>query len=167
MKRFACRYVLFEEDAENIVQDVFLELLEKKELLTSKMNLLAFLFTAVKNRCIDHIRNQSVKQRTAENLQESYQIALKMSLDSLEAFDENQFSENDIDTILMKAINSLPEKCREIFLLNKIEGLKQKEIATRLNISVNTVETQMGIAYKKLREELKDLLPILFFLLSL
>lgn len=112
MKRLACRYVLFEEDAENIVHDVFLELLEKENILTSHMNLLAFLFTAVKNKCIDHLRSQSVRQRTSEDIKEEYKIALQMSLDSLEAFDLNMFSENDIETILQNAINSLPEKCR-------------------------------------------------------
>ena len=167
MKRFACRYVFFDEDAENIVHDVFLDLLERKDVLASHINILAFLFTSVKNKCIDHIRNQSVRQRMVDGLKEEYTIALRTSLDSLEAFDVNQFSENDIETILMKAINSLPEKCRQIFILNKINGIKQKEIALQLNISVNTVETQMGVAYKKLREELKDYVPILLFILSL
>lgn len=167
MKRFACRYVLFEEDAENIVQDVFMDLWEKKETLTSHINLMAWLFTSVKNRCIDHLRKQSTKQQTVETLKEEYLTALQMSLDSLEAFDLNLFSEEDIESILTKAIDSLPEKCREIFILSKIKGEKQKIIAQKLNISINTVETQIGIAYKKLREELKDYLPILFFLLSL
>lgn len=167
MKRFACRYVLFEEDAENIVQDVFMDLWEKKETLTSHINLMAWLFTSVKNRCIDHLRKQSTKQQTVETLKEEYLTTLQMSLDSLEAFDLNLFSEEDIESILTKAIDSLPEKCREIFILSKIKGEKQKIIAQKLNISINTVETQIGIAYKKLREELKDYLPILFFLLSL
>ena len=134
MKRFACRYVLFEEDAENIVHDTFLDLLEKKETLVSHMNILAFLFTSVKNRCIDHLRNQSVRQRTVENLKEEYNLALQMSLDSLEAFDLNLLSENNTEAILTKAIDSLPERCREIFILSKIEGLKQKDIARQLRI---------------------------------
>ena len=61
-------------------------------------------------------------------------------------------------------IDSLPERCREIFLKSKIEGKKQKEIAEEMNISINTVETQMGIAYKKLRNELKDYFPLFIFL---
>ena len=61
-------------------------------------------------------------------------------------------------------MNSLPGKCREIFLKSKIEGKKQKEIAEEMNISINTVETQMGIAYKKLRSELKDYFPLFVFL---
>ncbi|MDD2438117.1 MAG: RNA polymerase sigma-70 factor [Massilibacteroides sp.] len=167
MRRFARRYVIFEEDAENIVQDVFLDLFERKEMYHSPVNMLAILFTSVKNKCIDYLRKQSLKQRTAEEFKEEYAIALQMSLNSLEAFDSNMLSEEDIETILLKAIDALPEKCREIFMLSKLEGKKQKEIAQKLNISINTVETQMGIAYKKLREELKNYLPLLFFLLTL
>lgn len=92
---------------------------------------------------------------------------MQMKFDSLEIFDHNMFNEKDIETILNNAILSLPERCREIFIKSKIEGKKQKEVALELNISVNTVETQIGIAYKKLREELKDYFPLLLFLCSL
>ena len=90
-----------------------------------------------------------------------------MNLDSLEAFDNKLFSDQDIEKIINRALDSLPEKCRTIFFMSKIEGKKQKEIAQELNISINTVGTQIGIAYKKLRTELKDYLPIMLFLLSL
>lgn len=63
-------------------------------------------------------------------------------------------------------INSLPEKCREIFIKSKIEGKKQKDIAVEMNISLKTVENQMNIAYKKLKSELKDYLPLLLFFLN-
>ena len=86
---------------------------------------------------------------------------------SLEHFDLDILEEKSIEQILSKAIDALPEKCREIFIKNKIEGKKQKEIAMELNISVNTVETQMGIAYKKLKTELKDYFPLFLFLLYL
>ena len=72
--------------------------------------------------------------------------------------------EDDVEQLLSKVIDSLPERCREIFLKSKIEGKKQKEIAEEMNISINTVETQMGIAYKKLRNELKDYFPLFIFL---
>ena len=66
--------------------------------------------------------------------------------------------------IVNSILNGLSERCREIFLKSKIEGKKQKEIAEEMNISINTVETQMGIAYKKLRNELKDYFPLFIFL---
>ena len=83
----------------------------------------------------------------------------------MEYLDLDILEEESIEQILSKAIDALPEKCREIFIKNKIEGKKQKEIAAELNISINTVETQMGIAYKKLKTELKDYFPLFLFLL--
>ena len=167
MKYFAKEYVISEEDAENIVQDVFVELWENKEMLNMHMNLIAYLFTTIKNKCLNHLRHKLVVQETANKLQEEYTISLRMNLDSLEAFDNNLFSDQDIEKIISRALDTLSEKCRTIFIMSKIEGKKQKEIAQELNISINTIETQMGIAYKKLRIELKDYFPILLFILCL
>ena len=167
MKHFATEYVISDEDAENIVQDVFVELWENKEMLNMHMNLIAYLFTTIKNKCLNHMRHKIVVQNTATKMQEEYLISLRMNLDSLEAFDNKLFSDQDIEKIINRALDSLPEKCRTIFFMSKIEGKKQKEIAQELNISINTVGTQIGIAYKKLRTELKDDLPIMLFLLSL
>ena len=167
MKYFAKEYVISEEDAENIVQDVFVELWENKEMLNMHMNLIAYLFTTIKNKCLNHLRHKLVVQETANKLQEEYTISLRMNLDSLETFDNNLFSDQDIEKIISRALDTLSEKCRTIFIMSKIEGKKQKEIAQELNISINTIETQMGIAYKKLRIELKDYFPILLFILCL
>ena len=164
MKCFAQEYVLSEEDAENIVQDVFTELWEKKELLTYNINLVAFLFTSIKNRCIDHLRHDIVVREAVSQMQEEYQITLKVKLASLELFDQSLLSEQDIEKIISEVINSLPEKCREIFIKSKIEG--KKHIAVEMNISLKTVENQMNIAYKKLKSELKDYLPLLLFFLN-
>lgn len=167
MKHFAKEYVVSEEDAENIVQDVFMELWEKKEALTMHTNLIAFLFTAIRNRSLNLLRHKIIVQETGNLLQQEYTLTLKMNIDSLEVFDQNIFADQDMEEILSRALNSLSDRCREIFIMNKIEGKKQKEIAAELNISINTVETQMGIAYKKLRVELKDYFPLLLFLLNL
>lgn len=165
MKYFAKVYVLSEEDAENIVQDVFVDLWEKKELLAAPVNLAAYLFTAVKNRCLNYLRHQSVKKIAEQQMQEEHRLAMQAGFHSLEAFDPDIFSENDAQEIINRALGSLSERCRQIFIMSKIEGKRQKEIAAELNISVNTIETQMGIAYKKLRAELKNYVPLLLFLL--
>lgn len=167
MKYFALEYVIREEDAENIVQDVFTELWEKKEMLSMHINLVAYLFTTVKNRCLNHLRHKTIVQETATLIQEEYLITIRMNLNSLEAFDQNLFSDQDIEKLITRALDTLSPKCREIFVMSKIEGKKQKQIAAELNISINTVETQIGIAYKKLRTELKEhlLLFIFFFYL--
>ena len=91
---------------------------------------------------------------------------LQMKFESLEAFDEEYVAEHDIESVVSKAIQTLPEKCRQIFIKSKIEGKKQKDIAEELGLSLNTIETQMGIAYKKLKIALKTLLPMLFFLFT-
>lgn len=159
MKRFAQEYVIREEDAENIVHDVFLYLWEQDLLLLTHTNLFAYLFTMLKNRCIDFLRHETIVRNTVKKLQDDYIRTLQMKLDSLESFDELIFSEPDMEAVVQKAIDSLPERCREIFVLSKIEGKKQKEIAKALNISIKTVENQMAIAYKKLAKLLKGYIP--------
>lgn len=164
LKRFAKEYVVSDADAENIVHDVFLDMWEKKDLLSCRINLVAYLFTSVKNRCIDCLRHRILEQSAVTYLQEEYLITLRMKFDSLIVFDQQVLAEGDLETALSHAIDSLPEKCREIFIKSKIEGQKQKEIAEELGVSINTVEKQINIAYRKLREELKYYLPLLLFL---
>ncbi|SCD18947.1 RNA polymerase sigma-70 factor [Proteiniphilum saccharofermentans] len=163
MKRFARQYVIREEDAENIVQDIFFDLWEKQLEFSSFVNFNGFLFMMLKNRCIDFLRRKTLEQQLIDEIQSEYIRTLKLKFESLEALDNKFLNETDIDTVIKNAIDSLPEKCREIFVMNKIEGKKQKLIAQELNISVHTVESQMGIAYKKLKEALKYYMPLFLF----
>ena len=125
------------------------------------------LFTSIKNKCNDYLRHKIVEREAGNTIKEEYRLSMQIKFDSLETFDQNLFNEKDIEAILMKSIDSLPDKCRTVFIKSKLEGKKQKEVAAELNITVNTVETQIGIAYKKLRMELKDYLPLLLFILCL
>lgn len=157
MFRFAKEYVLFDEDAENVVQDVFLLLWEKREVLDIQVSLVSYLFSLVKNRSLDYLRHKVVA--------EEYRQELTFKLSALEQLNYTFTSEEDIEQAVTKAIDKLPERCREIFLKSRIEGMKYREIADELDISMNTVENQMSIALKKLRIELKDYLPLLLFLI--
>ncbi|MDD4515860.1 RNA polymerase sigma-70 factor [Massilibacteroides sp.] len=167
MKRFALEYVVLEEDAENILQDVFLDLWEKRDVLFAYTNLIAFLFTAIKNRCINLIKRRVLEQEASDRMQEEYRMTLRINLQSLETINTAIFGDEDIQGLINKAIESLPPQCRKIFVMSKIDGKKQKEIAAELNISIHAVETQMGIAYKKLREDLKGIYPLFLFLFYL
>jgi len=158
MKRFAKEYVLSDEDAENIVQDVFLLLWEKREVLEIQVSLVPYLFSLVKNKSLDFLRHKVVA--------EEFKQELSAKLFSLELMEYSFSSDEEIERIITVAINKLPERCREIFIKSRIKGMKYREIAESLDISVNTVENQMSIALKKLRVELKDYLPLLFFLLD-
>ena len=166
-KYFAREYVHSESDAENIIQDVFLHLYERRDLMDAYTNLTAYLFTSIKDRCLDYLRKWVLEQETAQGVQDEFEMELRMKYDSLEIFNTQFSDETDIGELLDNALQKLPERCRNIFIMNKLEGKKQKEIAEELNLSINTVESQMGIAYKKLREELKDCLPLFIFLFAI
>lgn len=163
--RFAREFVLSTEDAENIIQDIFIYLWEHQEILSTLSNLNAFLFVLVKNRCIDFIRQQKMIERKREEFDVVLDKELQLKMYALQQFDENALSTDDVEKIINKAVDSLPEKCREIFILSRMEGLKYREIADRLNISTKTVENQMNTALKKLRVELKDYLPLFIFII--
>lgn len=164
-RRLAREYV-GTDAAEDVVQDVFVHLYERRDWLENYTNLTACLFTAVKNKCLDVLRHEVTEREGISSLQEERDLELRMSLDSLEALDVRFPDEISIEERLEQALAKLPDKCRTIFVMNKLEGKKQQQIAQELGISVNTVESQMAIAYKKLREELKDCLPLLAFICS-
>lgn len=162
---FARSYVLSEAESENMVQDVFLHLYERRELLDSRDNLVAYFFTSIKNKCLDYLKKRMQESDAMSELQNELSLTLQMKYDSLEVFHTDFPDEDAIEERLHVALQKLPERCRDIFIKNKLEGKKQKQIADELGLSVNTVESQMAIAYKKLREELKDCLPLLTFFL--
>ena len=139
--RFAREFVILEEDAENITQDVFTDLWERRDSMDHVENMNAYLFRLVKNRCLDHLKHKIFEQKYVEVMQTSFEIELNLKLQSLDRFDGSDMSVgNDTEILVRAAINSLPKRCRDIFLLSRMEGLKYKEISERLGISVNTVE---------------------------
>lgn len=153
--RFAKEFVILEEDAENITQDVFTDLWEKRDNLDHVENMNAYLFKLVRNRCLDYLKHKIFEQRYVENMQAHFTIELNLKLQSLDRFDVSDISVgNETEILVRAAIDSLPKRCRDIFLLSRVEGLKYREISERLGISINTVECQMGIALKKLRVKL-------------
>ncbi len=163
--RFATEYVISEEDAENVVQDLFVYLWENRILMANAMNLNAYLFRLVRNRCIDFLRGKIREENRNKKIQETFEIELRLKLDSLEDFDKQGYTEDDIEKLISEAIDSLPERCRQIFIMSKMERMKYTEIAALLSLSINTVENQMGIAMKKLKAKLKNNMPLYFFLI--
>lgn len=165
MLRFSRTYVTTEEDAENIVQDTFLYLWEHLELLNEIEHLDAFLFTLIKNRCLNFLKHQSYIQRKFCSFKDNEELEAQLNLYALEQFNETASSIAEIEELLKQAMQKLPERCKEIFLLSRIEGLKYKEIAERLNISINSVENQISIALRKLRSEFKEYILLLTFII--
>jgi RNA polymerase sigma-70 factor (ECF subfamily) len=155
--RYAYTFLHDQVLAEEMVHQVFLKALEKKEPLTIHTSIKAYLYRAVYNECLNYIKHQRIKSEFEEH-----------SLKSMNQYAETpsvqlQFSE--LEKQLSKAINELPEQCRIIFQLSRFEELKYTEIAAQLGLSVKTVETQMSRALKKLRVQLADYLPLIIGIL--
>lgn len=163
--RFTQTYMIREEEAEHIVQDLFLYLWEHRDVLSSLRNLNAYLFTLIRNRCIDYLRKEMNREERRGTLSEVENKEIELKLYSLEMFDEDQLSDADIEELLQRAIANLPDRCREIFIMSRLQNLRYKEIAAKLNISPNTVENQIVIALRKLKEELKDYFPLFLFII--
>ena len=161
--RFASLYVGAMGDAENIVQDFFLYLWERKEILPELQQPDAYLFSAVKHRCLNFLRSQLSIVDRRQPLSDIMEQEFKLKLYSLQLLDDSQMSIDEVEKQICRAIDSLPERCREVFMLSKMEELSNKEIAERLGISVKTVEIQMTKALSRLRKELEWLLSLIFF----
>ena len=148
---FACKYLEDPAQAEDFAQDVFITLWDKRGEMNTELSIKSYLYTAVKNRCLNHLRQQAVRQRFSES---------ELHKKELPAYFRDSLIEEETHRLIYQAVNELSERCRDIIRLN-LEGLKNQEIADLLSISVNTVKTQKAIAYRQLRLKLKPALAIL------
>jgi len=152
---YASHFLNDDSLSEEVVQELFVILWEKRKTVNVEVSVKSYLFRAVRNLCLNQIQHDKVKKLHARKLKEvlmaedpaaDYLITPEMILE------------------LEEGIESLPDKRREIFRLSREDGLKYREIAEKLNISVKTVEAQMGLALKALRSKI---VSFLFFMLSL
>lgn len=146
---FAAKYLRSIEEAEELVQQVFVSFWEKAARTDINISLKAYLYRWTANACINRIKHLKIKDKYAQYAVTEIQ----------NSFDDNlQFTEPDLKEKIDKAIDNLPAKCREIFIKSRFENKKNHEIATELGISEKTVENQMTIALKKLRADLAQFL---------
>lgn len=152
---FSRRILGNEDDAREVVHQVFINLWEKRNEIDLSASLKSYLFTSVNNRSLNVIRDR--KKFSDEEVPEE-----------AEAWDaESRMEAMELEEQVRGAIEALPERCREIFKLNRFEGLRYSEIASRLDLSVKTVENQMSKALKILREQLGKYLMVLWWFMLL
>ena len=150
---FAKKYVRDFDIGKDIVHDVFLNMWDKRESIDTSKSIKSYLFTSVYNRCLNYIRDNKKFDQNEVDLER---------LNPDQAWDSSdKLVETELEDKIKAILDSLPEKCREIFLMNRFEGLKYKEVAEKLGISVKTVETQMSKALKILRGNLVEYLTII------
>jgi RNA polymerase sigma-70 factor (family 1) len=144
------------DNAEDIVQNVFVKTWEQRSQLKADHAIKNFLYKLVYNEFIDHYR----KKQSLFSLEKTYYNTLNTVV-----LEDDSESFNQILTVVKKEIHNLPEKCKEVFILSKQEGLTNIEIAEHLNISVKAVEARITKAFSILRSSLKDKFMSVLFML--
>ena len=146
-------YTILKDDAiaEEMVQNVFFKLWEKKEQLDIQTSLKAYLYKAVYHESLNYLKHQKVKS--------VHQAYAMHSTDHTSNLAEKKLLQGEFENKLQMAMNDLPEQCRTIFQLSRFDELKYREIADTLGLSIKTVENQMGKALKILRSKLVEFLP--------
>ncbi len=147
------------ETARDVVQQVYYKIWENRATLNISLSVKAYLFRSVYHGSLNTLAHRkNIQKYEQEQLSDFYFSTIIQSPEA-----EETLWKSDIEEAIQEAITVLPEKCREVFVLSKIEGLKNREIAEKLGISEKTVERHMSIALSKLRDELDWLLQIVLF----
>ena len=159
---FTNRFTVDVQDAEEITQDVFMKLWQKRSAIAIDKNLSNLLFTMAKNLVIDKIRQHASMEKGLKNIGENHQRYISNSSNT-----EHLINYNELSGIISKLVDQLPDGRRTIYKLNREKGFKYHEIAEFLNISQGTVEKQMSLALKTLSKNLKTKYGIMVELATL
>lgn len=143
---YACKIIKDEEDAEDIVQEVFLYLWDKRSTIILKSSISSYLYSAVRFKFFNLLDRKKIRT--------DYKISFQQFLDQGEYVTDNYIREKEFSQLIEKEIAALPDKMREIFELSRKHHLSRKEIATQLNLSEKTVKNQINNALKILRGRL-------------
>ena len=153
----ANKYVKNFAVAEEIVQDVFVRIWEKRDQIVIKGSIVAYITTSVKNNSLNYLKHISIV-KTYERAE-----LTRISMDSSET--EEEMYDIELESAILNAIAEFPPQRKKVFMLSRVDGLKYHEIAEKMGLSVKTIEAQMGKALKHLRIKLKDYVGILIALI--
>ena len=144
---YAMGFVNNREEARDIVQGTFITLWEQRGKIQCTGAIYPYLLRLVKNACLNYQVHEKVKER--------YLLEKRMTEEEGEEVQADEEEEFEVQYArLRKVVDGLPEKCREIFILGCVDGLSYKEVSEKMGVSVNTVKTQIKLAYRKLKLEL-------------
>ncbi len=149
---FAHQYLQDRAIVEDIVQDLFISFWMDCSRLEIRSSLKSYLFTAVRNRCLDWQKHQNIVRK--------YRTKLLSEEEPSSVPQEEMILESDLRFVVQNALQQCSPRCREIFLLNRVDGLSNSQIAEKLQISQRTVELQISNALKIIRENMKEYMPL-------
>lgn len=155
---YAYSFVQDRDEAEEIVQATFMSVWEKRDSLSIHTGVKPYLYAMVRNASLNVIKHEKIKQQHVVG-------EMAVAERSVESVSRTVMA-SELEGRIYKALDKLPEQCRLVFKLSRFEELKYAEIAEQLNISIKTVENQMGKALKIMREQLKDYLPLLIVMIN-
>lgn len=152
------QYLEDEDEAKGVVQEAFVKLWEIRKELNHDSNLRNFLFTLVKNNCLNVLKRRQILLKHHEKIK---WIEMHYQYESLSRMGDDYLEFNELKEKIDFAIQNLPEHCRIVFKMSRFEELKNREIAEKLGVTQKTVEAHLTKALKILRNELKDYLPLI------
>jgi len=153
---YSTQFTTDKMEAEEIVQDFFVRFWQKHQQIVPSDSIKSYLFLCVKNGSLNFLKHKKVEDKYIRKMAELSNQYL--------AYDPDLYLASELQEKVKNAIDLLPEKCREVFIMSRMQGLKNEEIATNLNISRRTVETQISKALKVLRIELKEYVGLMILL---
>ncbi len=163
LNSFARNVVKDDVISQDIVQEVFVKVWEKRyEIVT--INLEAFLFRLVRNRCIDYIKYLKVVNNRMQEIEKASKYEELYRIDFI-GDEPYVLIEQELKQKIEQTIESLPERCREVFILSRINGLKNREIADRLNINIKNVERHLSRALQSFKVNFSEEFPIALIIL--
>lgn len=162
---FARTYVDEEMIAEDIAVESLMYYWENRKKLNDHSNIPAYLLTVVRHKCLDHLRHLRAQEDFAEFLQSHEIRKLHLRIATLEACNPEKVFSEELQSLVDKTLNTLPEQTRDIFIRSRYNNQSHKEIAEALGISTKTVEFHITKALKVFRISLKDYLPLLLYFL--
>ncbi len=159
LKGFLLKVLPHGEDAESVLQEIYLKVWTNRKSIKADNNFETYLYAIARNMVIDIMRKRLHKQKYLEELCSQLHEENENCLDTLAMVEYSELEQK-----ILELIEKLPEKRRVVFKLNKIDGLTYKQIAEKLNISENTVDSQIRNALASLRTEMKQFLSLMLWM---
>ncbi|MCD8092850.1 MAG: RNA polymerase sigma-70 factor [Bacteroides sp.] len=155
---FAYSYLRDKAEAEGVLMESMIVLWENRDRWEENSNLHALLLTIIKNKSLNLLEHKQVRLRAEEDINSHNLRELNLRISTLEACEPDQIFDTEIQHIVQKALQEMPEQSRTIFMLSRYKNLPNRQIAEQLNISLKTVEAHITKVLRILWLELKDYL---------